>query len=115
MNADEALDAFGALSQKTRLDALRLLVRAGEAGVAAGDLARTLDVPHNTLSAHLAVLFAADLVASERRGRTILYRARYDSLRDLIAFLTRDCCAGLAGVDDDARPGSAACFKGECV
>lgn len=95
MDINAALDAFDALSQRTRLEALRLLVRAGQSGVPAGDVARALDVPHNTMSSHFAVLSAAGLATSERQGRTILYRARYDALRDLIDFLVRDCCQGV--------------------
>lgn len=115
MDTDAALDAFGAIAQRTRLDALRLLVRAGEPGMAAGEISRALDVPHNTMSAHLSVLFTAGLVTSERLGRTILYRARYDALRDLIAFLMRDCCAGTPDILRDVPRLAAACLKGECV
>ena len=115
METEAALDAFGALSQRTRLETLRLLVRAGESGLAAGDVARAVGVPHNTLSAHLAVLSAAGLVISKRQGRTILYFAHFGALRDLVAFLMRDCCAGVPGNIGDLSPSATACFKGECV
>lgn len=116
MHEAAALNAFDALSQRTRLQSLRLLVRAGEAGLAAGDVARALDVPHNTMSSHLAALSAAGLAASERRGRTIMYRARYDTLRALIAFLTHDCCAGVPEIAGDARADPEVCFeKGDCA
>lgn len=122
MDMNAALDAFDALSQRTRLETLRLLVRAGAGGIAAGDIARALDVPHNTMSAHLAVLSAAGLADSERQGRSIVYRARYEALRDLIDFLVRDCCQGVPGLgaaaaseDCPAADKAALCVTGDCA
>src|SRR3546814_1566734 len=60
----------------TRLETFRLLVRHEPEGLAAGDIARSLDVPQNTMSAHLAILARAGLVRSERHSRSIIYRAR---------------------------------------
>lgn len=115
MEMDHALNAFDALSQRTRLEALRFLVRAGDGGAPAGDIARALNVPHNTMSTHLAVLQGADLVVPERQGRIIRYRARYDALRGLIDFLVRDCCKGIPGVEAAAAQPVDSCFKGECL
>ena len=89
-----AITALGALAQATRLDSFRLLVRHEPAGLAAGEIARLLQVPQNTMSAHLAVLSRAGLVRSERRSRSIVYRADLDGLRALTLFLVKDCCAG---------------------
>jgi len=72
----------------------RRLVAAHPSGLPAGEIARPLDVPHNTLSAHLAVLARADLISASRAGRTIRYRAELDGIRALVAFLTGDCCSG---------------------
>ena len=94
MDSDEALDAMAALSQQTRLDAFRLLVRHEPDGLAAGEIARVLDIPANTLSTHLAILARAGLVTSERQSRVIQYRADIDGLRALMVFLAKDCCAG---------------------
>jgi len=94
MDLETALLAFAALSQPTRLEAYRLLVAHEPAGLAAGAIAERLAVPQNTLSAHLAVLARAGLVASERRGRSIVYRADLAAMRDLALFLMRDCCGG---------------------
>lgn len=91
-----AISALGALAQGTRLDVFRLLIRQEPDGVAAGEIARLLDVPQNTMSAHLGILARAGLVRSERHSRSIIYRADLDSLRALILFLIRDCCAGNA-------------------
>lgn len=94
MDDDAALDSLAALSQKTRLDAFRLLVRHEPEGLPAGAIAQELDVPANTLSTHLAVLARAGLVTFERHSRTIQYRADIGSLRDLMLFLAKDCCGG---------------------
>jgi ArsR family transcriptional regulator len=94
MEAKQALPAFGALSQDTRLDIFRQLMRLAPASIPAGDLARDLDVPASTLSNHLAILQRAGLVTSERQGRTILYSADLDGARELIEFLVKDCCRG---------------------
>jgi len=85
---------FAALAQDTRLAAFRLLVRYEPDGLAAGDVARLLDVPHNTMSAHLAVLARADLVISRRESRSIIYRAHLGPVQQAIQFLVRDCCNG---------------------
>lgn len=94
MKNQDALAAFGALSQETRLEAFRLLVRHEPGGLAAGEMARELDVPANTLSTHLGILARAGLVTSERRSRIIQYRADIARLRELMLFLARDCCGG---------------------
>lgn len=94
MDEIKAVGALAALAQTTRLETFRLLVRAEPNGVAAGDLARMLAIPQNTLSAHLAILARANLARGERRGRSIVYRAGLDELRELTLYLLRDCCGG---------------------
>ncbi|MDO6485533.1 ArsR/SmtB family transcription factor [Shimia thalassica] len=94
MDKLSALSAFGALSQETRLDVFRLLIRAGEAGMLAGEIAEALDVRQNTMSANLSVLLAAGLVKNTREGRAIRYFADTDGLRGLLGFLLQDCCGG---------------------
>lgn len=89
-----AITAFSALAHETRLDTFRTLVRAGTP-VPAGVLAEQLRVPFSTLSFHLKELRLAGLVTSERQGRSLLYSANFDTLRDLQSFLMRDCCEGL--------------------
>lgn len=96
MEQSAAIKILAALAQPTRLDAFRRLVAAEPAGLAAGDLARALDVPQNTLSAHLAILVQAGLAASQRRSRSIVYRADIDALRAMTVYLFRDCCEGRA-------------------
>jgi ArsR family transcriptional regulator len=94
MEAASAIDAFGALSQPTRLDAFRLIMSREPHGLPAGEVARLLDVPQNTMSSHLAVLARAGLISSERHSRSIVYRAEIDRVRELASFLVTDCCGG---------------------
>ena len=96
MESEDAILALAALAQSTRLETFRLLVRHEPGGAPAGEIAQTLAVPANTLSAHLGVLTRAGLIKSERRSRSIIYRADLDRLRDLVLFLLKDCCGGRA-------------------
>ena len=94
MDKDEAVRALGALAHPGRLDVFRLLVQSGPAGMAAGEIARATGSPLSSLSANLTILANAGLIASRRDGRSIIYRAAYDQMRGLLAFLMEDCCAG---------------------
>ena len=94
MDKLKALAAFSALSQSTRLDAFRLLVRAGADGMTAGDIATRLQVKQNTMSANLSVLTQAGLLRNTREGRSIRYFADLDGMRGLLGFLMEDCCGG---------------------
>lgn len=93
METSKVIASFAALSQQTRLDAFRLLVRHEPEGLAAGEIARQLGVPHNTMSAHLSVLARTGLAVSQRQSRSIIYRANLDHMEQTIQFLVRDCCA----------------------
>lgn len=94
MKKTQALEAFGALAQETRLDIFRRLIREFPDTMAAGDLAKELDVPPSTLSTHLGILSRAGLVKAERQGRTIFYAADTEGARAMLAFLINDCCRG---------------------
>jgi ArsR family transcriptional regulator len=96
MDLETAISALAALSQSTRLETFRLLVRHEPAGLPAGEIARQLDVPQNTMSAHLAVLTRAGLATGERHSRSIIYRADLNRLRELTLYLVKDCCGGRA-------------------
>jgi len=93
MDIQEALIAFDALSQETRLKVFRLLVEYGQDGVAAGTLGEKLGVPHNTLSFHLSHMSNANLVMSRREGRSIIYAANFELMTGLIRFMVEDCCS----------------------
>lgn len=94
MKTEIAVDLLSALAQDSRLSAVRLLVKAGPEGLAAGDLAAALDVPATTLSFHLNQLASANLVVARREGRSIIYAVRFETLRRLLQFLMEDCCQG---------------------
>ncbi len=96
MDNESAIAALAALAQPTRLETFRLLVSREPDGVAAGELARLVAVPQNTMSAHLSVLARAGLVAGERSSRTIIYRACLPRVHALVLFMLRDCCGGRA-------------------
>jgi DNA-binding transcriptional ArsR family regulator len=94
MDTAAAILALAALAQPTRLDVFRLLVKREPQGLAAGDIAKEMAVPHNTLSTHLAILTRAGLVSSQRRGRSVVYRADLSTLQLVTLFLLQDCCGG---------------------
>jgi DNA-binding transcriptional ArsR family regulator len=94
MDSHFAVSALGALAQEHRLALFRLLVQAGEDGMPAGAIAQALGVPNSSLSFHLAQLSKAGLVRQERRHRSIIYRADYAAMNDLVAYLMENCCAG---------------------
>ena len=94
MDNEIAVVTLSALAQPTRLEVFRLLVRSEPDGLPAGEIARKLDVPHNTMSAHLAILSRSGLVSSEKQSRSIIYRIQLTCVRELIVYLLRDCCAG---------------------
>ena len=100
MESSEVVPALAALAQPTRLETFRLLVRHEPDGLPAGEIARRLAIPANTMSAHLAVLSRAGLVTQERRSRSVIYRVELDRLRGLVLFLVRDCCGGRADLCD---------------
>jgi DNA-binding transcriptional ArsR family regulator len=94
MEIELAVKRLSALAQDTRLQIFRRLVRKGPDGMAAGDLARALNIPANTLSAHLLILSNAALVGARREGRSIIYSVKFDAMRELLVYLTKDCCEG---------------------
>ena len=94
MEVKTAVIALTALAQESRLKIFRLLVQAGEDGLAAGEIAEELDIPAATLTFHLKELSHAGLVDSQREGRSIRYALRIEGIRDLLNYLLHDCCKG---------------------
>lgn len=94
MDERQALVAFGALSQETRLRILRLLVVAGPEGIAAGAIAERVGASASNVSFHLKELERAALIRQRREARSIVYSAEFDALTGLIRFLMEDCCSG---------------------
>jgi ArsR family transcriptional regulator, arsenate/arsenite/antimonite-responsive transcriptional repressor len=94
MEVKTAVNALTALAQETRLRIFRLLVQAGESGIAAGQISEKLDIPAATLTFHLKELSHAGLIDSHREGRSIRYPLRIEGIRDLLTYLLQDCCKG---------------------
>lgn len=90
----QALNAFGALSQETRLRMVRILVQAGPDGMSAGAIGEAVDASSSGASFHLAHLERAGLIQSRRESRSIIYSANFEGLSGLVEFLMRDCCSG---------------------
>jgi len=86
--------ALAALAQSSRLEVFRSLVVAGQAGLTPGALSESLGVAPNTLSFHLKELVNADLISQERVGRNLVYRAQFDRMNAVLAYLTQNCCQG---------------------
>jgi len=89
-----AVEALSALAHGHRLAVFRLLVQVGTDGLPAGEIAREIGALPNTLSTHLTILSHAGLIRSRREGRSVIYSADYDGMRDLLGFLVADCCGG---------------------
>jgi ArsR family transcriptional regulator, arsenate/arsenite/antimonite-responsive transcriptional repressor len=93
---DQAVRSLGALAQEHRLAAFRLMVQAGDAGLSAGTLSERLRIPASSLSFHLAHLTQASLIIQRRKGRSLIYSVDYAAMGGLMAFLTENCCGGVA-------------------
>lgn len=96
MDTNEATIAFSALSQPTRLDVFRLLIKAGTKGLLSGEMGQMLDVKQNTMSTNLNILLRAGLIRNEREGRSVRYFADMEGIGALVSFLLEDCCGGNA-------------------
>lgn len=106
MEENDVVRSLLALAQSVRLRAFRALVVAGPEGMTPGALTQALEVPATSLSFHLKELANAGLVTQERQGRNLIYRAAFDQMNGLMAYLTENCCQGAACLTDEA---TAAC------
>jgi ArsR family transcriptional regulator, arsenate/arsenite/antimonite-responsive transcriptional repressor len=102
MKNDRAVTVLSALAQDNRLDVFRLLVQAGLQGMPAGRVAEATGLAPNTLTFHFDRLRDAGLVTVHREGRSMIYAARYETMNDLIAYLTENCCQGVPRVPEAA-------------
>ncbi|MGM0554060.1 MAG: ArsR/SmtB family transcription factor [Pseudomonadota bacterium] len=107
MDKGTATNMFESLASGIRLDIVRLLVRHGYEGLVAGEIAATLDLPRTNLSFHLKTLTQAGLLSVTQEGRYQRYRANFDAMQDLVAYLTENCCA--AESDSCALPAALDC------
>src|ERR1043165_4074190 len=111
MEKTDAIAALAALAQDSRLDVFRLLVEAGPEGMPAGEVASALGLAPNTLTFHFDRLRVAGLVTVRREGRSMIYAARFETMNALIAYLTENCCGGVAQCAPAARPPKSASRK----
>lgn len=103
MESNDVVRSLAALAQASRLDIFRALVQAGPTGLTPGELSAQLEVAGNTLSFHLKELMHADLVSQERVGRNLIYRARFDRMQQVLAYLSDNCCQGSTCEVDPTR------------
>ncbi|MCP3987146.1 MAG: helix-turn-helix transcriptional regulator [bacterium] len=96
MKSTEAVIALSALAQDARLDIFRSLVGVGPEGLSAGAIAKRLGIPGATLSFHLKELKNAGIVKCRRDGRSLIYSPDFESMNELLGFLTENCCQGTA-------------------
>jgi DNA-binding transcriptional ArsR family regulator len=96
MEEEAVVKALAALAQPVRLRIFRALVVVGPTGLTPGTMQEGLEIPAATLSFHLKELLNAGLVTQERASRNLIYRAAYDRMNAVVAFLTENCCQGEA-------------------
>lgn len=94
MDESNVVRALAALAQPVRLQVFRRLVVAGAEGMTPGVLAEALGVPSSSLSFHLKELTHAGLLSQERASRNLIYRAAFERMNELLAYLTLNCCNG---------------------
>lgn len=88
------IKALAALAQPNRLQIFRALIVKGGEGLTPALIAEQMGMPANTLSFHLKELMNADLISQERSGRNLIYRAQYDRMNAVLAYLSQNCCQG---------------------
>ena len=96
MDRQDVVGALAALAQDSRLAVYRLLVKRGPEGLAAGEISERLEIPGPTLSFHLKELAQAGLVTARKESRFVYYAANFDRMNALLAYLTENCCGGVA-------------------
>ena len=102
MELDDAANTLAKIGNPTRLKIVRLLVRAGDDGLAVGQIQKQLDIPGSTLTHHIAHLKSAGVIRQQRQQATLICTIEFELLRDLVDYLTEECC-----VDQDTRDDAA--------
>lgn len=93
MRLDEAANILAKIGNPTRLKIVRLLVRAGDEGLAVGQIQKQLNIPASTLTHHIAHLKSAGVIRQQRQQATLLCTMEYQVLQDLVDYLTEECCS----------------------
>jgi ArsR family transcriptional regulator, arsenate/arsenite/antimonite-responsive transcriptional repressor len=108
MKEPAVLKSLAALSQAHRLRVFRALVVAGKSGSTPTNIAGRIKVSPATLSFHLKELLNAGLISQQRSGRNLIYRADFQRMNDVLAYLTENCCQGekcIQPASEPVRPG----------
>ena len=92
----EIISRLSALAHPQRLAIFRLLMRRYPDRLPAGEIAQVMALRPSTLSAYLATLTQAGLVTQARAGTSLLYSVEMTGMRQMLGFLTTDCCRGRA-------------------
>lgn len=100
MDSVAAAQGFSAMGSESRLEVLRSLVKAGQAGLLVGDIQNRTGIAASTLAHHLKFLTSANLVMQEKSGRSVINRANYDHLQSLAAFILEECCVDQEKTND---------------
>jgi ArsR family transcriptional regulator, arsenate/arsenite/antimonite-responsive transcriptional repressor len=102
MKLDDAANVLAKMGNPTRLRIVRLLVRAGDDGLAVGRIQKQLDIPGSTLTHHIAHLKSAGVIRQRRVQATLICTLEFERLAQLVAYLTKECCADQAVRNDAA-------------
>lgn len=102
MKLEKAANVLAKIGNPTRLRIVRLLVRAGDGGLPVGAIQKKLDIPGSTLTHHITHLKSAGVIRQERRQATLVCKMEFDVLRNLVDYLTEECCADVVANDDAA-------------
>ncbi len=102
MKLDQAANILAKIGNPTRLRIVRMLVRAGDDGLAVGTIQRQLKIPGSTLTHHIAHLKSAGVIHQQRQQATLICTMEYDLLRKLVDYLTEECCADEISSDNAA-------------
>ena len=102
MEIETAANILAKIGNPTRLQIVRLLVRAGDEGLAVGQIQKALDIPGSTLTHHISHLKSAGVIRQQRQQATLICTMEYTVLRDLVDYLTSECCADQADQHDAA-------------
>jgi DNA-binding transcriptional ArsR family regulator len=102
MKLDDAANILAKIGNPTRLRIVRLLVRAGDDGLTVGMIQKQLDIPGSTLTHHITHLKSAGVIRQQRQQATLICKMEFEVLRELIDYLTEECCADIVSRDNAA-------------
>ncbi len=102
MKLETAANILAKIGNPTRLQIVRLLVRAGDEGLPVGKIQQQLGIPGSTLTHHISHLKSAGVIRQRRQQATLICTMEYDLLRDLVAYLTEECCSDIEAKENAA-------------